>query len=177
METPDPTHYSDYHLEKASLGSAKSANKYVREGKIAFDSNGPRCGDSSFEDRSPLRGPGHYDYSHIYESSVSKTNKNKGTTAFTNKAPLLGYMRKIDTPGVGEYDPKRMDHGTGNSYSNVGTSAFAGNTARCAEAGAAPAGTAGPETYDLEGSSLSRRAAAMVNPRAPPFGTGGRRIT
>ena len=176
METPDPAHYSDYHLEKASLGSAKSANKHVRDGKIAFDSNGPRCGDSSFEDRSPLRGPGHYDYSHLYESSVSKANKNKGTTAFTNKAPLLGYMRKIDTPGVGEYDPKRMDHGNGNSYSKVGTSAFAGNTARCAEA-AASAGTAGPETYDLEGSSLSRRAAAMVNPRAPPFGSGGARIT
>ena len=46
------------------------------------------------------------------------SDKNRGTTAFTNKAPLLGYMRKIDTPGGGEYDPKRMDHY--NSYSKKG---------------------------------------------------------
>ena len=84
-------------------------------------------------------------------------------------------MRKIDTPGGGEYDPKRMDHY--NSYSKKGTSAFAGSSARCAEAAAASAGTAGPETYDLEGMSLGRQAASMVNLRAPPFGIGGARIT
>lgn len=174
-ETPDPSHYSDYYLKQASIGNLKTSNKHVRDGKIAFDSNGPRCGDSSFEERSPLRGPGHYDYSHLYESGVSKADKRKGTTAFTNKAPLLGYMRKIDTPGGGEYDPKRMDHY--NSYSTKGTSAFASTSARCAEAAAASAGTAGPETYDLEGRSLGRQAAKMVNPQAPPFGTGGARIT
>ena len=170
-ETPDPSHYSDYYLKKQSIGNLKTANKHVRDGKIAFDSNGPRCGDSSFEERSPLRGPGHYDYSHLYESGVSKADKNRGTTAFTNKAPLLGYMRKIDTPGGGEYDPKRMDHY--NSYSKKGTSAFAGSSARCAETTAASAGTAGPDTYDLEGMSLGQQAAKMVNPRAPPFGMGG----
>ena len=56
--TVDPTHYSDYYLQKESVGACSKAspNVLIRDGKLGFSSNIPRCVDAQFEDRSPLRG-------------------------------------------------------------------------------------------------------------------------
>ena len=170
----DPTLYADYHLQKASLGNQKSVNRRVRDGKIAFNSNSARCSHAGFEDNSPFRGPGTYSYAHLYSTAAEKS-PTKGTNAFTNRTPLLGYIRKIDTPGAGEYDPQRLDGAMGFSYSALGSCSFAGNTARCAE-GFTPAGSAGPETYQQDQHSISRMVAAKKNPRAPPFGSSSRRL-
>jgi hypothetical protein len=171
----DPTAYSDYYLINASTGSQTSANKKVREGGIGFNSNVARCVDAAFEDRSGARGPGTYDYSHMYATSQNsgRARAGRGTTAFTSKVPLCGHVRKIDTPGAGEYSPELVKE-RGFSYSKAGSSAFAGNTARCASS-IMPDGTAGPETYDLSGSSITAMA-SKKNPKSPPFGTSSRRL-
>ena len=127
-EDGDPTLYSDYHLKKASLGTETSVNRRVREGKIAFNSNSARCGSSDYGEQTPMRGPGTYDHSHLYRTGVVKSAARAGTTAFTNKAPLLGYIRKNDTPGAGAYNPQRLDGGMGFSYSKLGSCSFAGNS-------------------------------------------------
>ena len=174
-EDGDPTLYSDYYLQRLSVGSHQSSNRRVREGRVAFNSDDSRCGHASFEDRSGLRGPGSYDYSHLYETSVdsSAAKAGSGTTAFTSKAPLLGYIRKIDTPGAGEYDPRR-DAGKA-SESAQGSAAFAGSTARCAEPLGTP-GTAGPGTYDQGQHSIARTFSASESEHVPPFGSSSRRF-
>lgn len=171
-EDGDPTLYSDYHLEKMSLGKIHTYNKLVSAGTIPFGTNTGRT-DADFEDRSPLRGPGSYDYHHLYGCGVMHGVGGKGTTAFTNSAPLLGFHRNIETPGAGAYEPKTI-HGNG-GFSNQGTSSFTGNTARCAEH-ITSAGTAGPETYDLDHQSIARAIVAKINPRLPPFDVSSRRL-
>lgn len=170
----DPTAYSDYHLEKASLGacSRQSSNSKVREGQIGFNSKVARCVDASFDDRTPLRGPGSYNYHHLYGCAMDPGATKSGTTAFTNTAPLCGYVRKIDTPGAGDYRPEPAE---GNSYSKLGTSAFAGNSARCASQ-IATAGQVGPESYDQDHHSITRMLASKRNPRLPPFNASGARL-
>lgn len=173
-EDGDPTLYSDYYLEKASLGAcSRSPNKSVREGKIGFNSQVARCVDAAFEDRSPMRGPGTYDFHHLYGCGIMRDARQSGTTAFNNKSPLLGYIRQIDTPGVGEYEPEMVEGNGG--FSNQGSSSFAGNTARCAEA-IASAGTAGPETYEQDHHSIARILETKRNPNLPPFDVSSRRL-
>jgi len=174
-EDGDPGAYSDYHLEKASLGACNShiSNKSVREGQIGFNSRVARCVDASFDDRSGARGPGHYDFHHMYGCGVSlKSPSKSGTSAFTNKAPLLGYLREIHTPGSGDYRPEPIER---SSDSKLGSSAFAGNTARCAASLESTCGP-GPETYEQDHRSLTRQLHDRLNPNLPPFGVSSRRI-
>ena len=182
-EDGDPTLYSDYYLINASTSTQKSRNTRVQNGKISFMSDMPRCDDPAFEDRSGARGPGTYDFhcSNLaaWEKGVSgrKATRTTGTTAFTNKAPLLGYIRKIDTPDAGEYDPEKIAY-RGCSYSKAGSCSFVGNTPRCASdivARDAVTG-AGPESYDLSGRSITAMIAAKKNPRSPPFGSSSKRL-
>ena len=176
--TVDPTHYSDYYLQKESVGACSKAspNVLIRDGKLGFSSNIPRCVDAQFEDRSPLRGPGTYDYYKLYGCGVTigAAASNKGTTAFTNAAPLLGYIRNTDTPGAGEYDVKKKE-AKEYTYSNKGSSAFAGTTARCG-GGIPTCSAVGPEKYVLDHHSIERRLEAEKNPRLPPFGSSSRRL-
>lgn len=174
-EDSDPTLYSDYYLDKASLGAcSRSANKSVREGRIGFNSQVPRCVDAGFEDRSPLRGPGTYDFHHLYGCGIMHGARQDSTTAFSNKAPLLGYIRQVDTPGVGDYGLEELHARTG-SFSNQGWSSFAGNSARCADH-IQTAGTAGPESYDQDHKSIVRMLEAKQNLRLPPFAVSSRRL-
>merc|ERR1712167_567199 len=107
----DPGTYSDYYLEQDSTGNHRTTNKRVKEGRLAFNGDGPRCVNACFEDMSGERGPGTYDYYHMYGTGAPAgpggrgVVAHKGTNAFTNKVPLCGYIRKIDTPGVGAYSP------------------------------------------------------------------------
>lgn len=177
-EDGDPTAYSDYHLDKASMGSCshQMSNRHVREGRIGFGSRVARCVDASFEDNSAeakTRGPGSYNFDHLYSCGVQRGSTQSGTTAFTNKAPLCGYVRKSDTPGVGEYRPGRVER---TSDSKLGSSAFADSTARCASGLLAGAIGPGPETYEQDHKSLSYILENQHNPRLPPFGVSSRRI-
>ena len=177
---PDPGFYSDYFLEKVSTGSQVSANKKIRDSALGFNSDVARCVDSGFEDRSGLRGPGAYDFYHLYGTAVdggrAKDTTTRGTTAFTKSAPRCGYVRKMETPGAGNYEPINPRLARGSTQSKLGSSAFAGNTARCA-AELMSEGSAGPETYDLSQMTMSNSLAARANPRSPPFGGSSRRIT
>lgn len=178
----DPTAYSDYYLDKDSVGacSKSSSNAQVRDGKIGFNSNVARCVDSTLTlgEKSDKRGPGTYNFDHLYNCGASDkpmSERKSGTTAFTSTAPLLGYVRTIDTPGSGDYHPEKMSY-RGNSYSKLGGSAFVGNTARCAEVIQSSSGNLGPETYDQDHASLTRQLEAKHNPRLPPFATSQRRL-
>lgn len=174
----DPTAYSDYHLERASLGacSQQISNRQVRQGRIGFGSRVARCVDASFEDNSEaakLRGPGAYNSEHLYScGSMHGAATQSGTTAFTNKAPLCGYVRKIDTPGVGDYRPERIETC---SDSKLGSSSFAGTTARCSTDPASSGVGPGPESYELDQHTISRLL-DKSNSLLPPFGVSSRRI-
>ena len=181
----DPTLYSDYYLKNSTAGRATSVNKKVQGGEMPFLSTMPRCVDPAFEDRSGARGPGTYDTYHMYGtgqkgagSVQSVQPKSGGTSAFTNKAPLCGHVRKIDTPGVGEYSPEKV-HCRGFSYSKAGSCAFAGNTPRCAsdiKCAQDTDHTVGPQTYDVSHRSITAMLANKMNPRSPPFSSSSRRL-
>ena len=172
----DPTAYADGLMGK---GIRESSNKLVREGKLPFSSNTEREGEN-FGDQTPLRGPGSYDYQHLYALKVDtkQASKKVGTTAFVNSTARLGYLRMADAglPGPVDYDPKRISDAT-LTYSAAGTSAFAGKTARCASA-IMPPGNVGPETYDLFQRSIARELETRhaPNPKQPPFGVQEKRL-
>ena len=115
-------------------------------------------------------------FHHLYgcgEKSTSLQMK----SSFQSKIPMGQHVRKIDTPGAGEYDPEKRN-GRGYSYSTLGSSAFAGNTPQCGlrkhEMGAT--GTAvGPANYDVEHTSITAMLRSKCNPRSPPFGASSRR--
>ena len=174
-EEGDPTAYSDYALDKASMtaSSRQTWNRRVQSGSIGFNTNVARCVGTGFEESTPP--PGSYDFHHLYGcgETVQKASTGSGTASFTSQAPLRGYIRKIDTPEPGAYDPELLSGGT---LSKLGSSAFAGNLARCASLVDDTPATLGPTTYQVDNHSIERKVSTRSNSLLPPFDSSSRRL-
>ena len=170
-EEGDPTAYSEYALEKASISatSRQTLNRRVQSGSIGFNTSAARCATTGCEE--PLRGPGSYDFHHLYGcgETVRKATSASGSASFTSQSPLRGYIRKNDTPEGGAYDPERLKAG---SVSKLGLSAFAGKTARCVSV---IDETLDPTTYNVDHYSIQREL-TNANKLLPPFNSSSRRL-
>ena len=144
--------------------SRRSFNRDVSAGKGSFTSNSKRSGKAAAS--SQKGGPGEYDCSHLYScGSMAQI-----TSSFMSATPLGGHVRKSDTPGAGEYDPKVPDTGSGRK--DGGTSAFTGAVrSRGASGFSATGENVGPGSYEVEQSSLYHQMVANTNTRLPAFGS------
>lgn len=171
----EPGHYADYYLDRVSCGKGmESANKRVREGKLAFGTNTVR-GDVATKAEHNV-GPGAYEYYHLYgcgqcgEKHAAQHSKSALST-LQSTVPRCGYIRNIDTPGAGDYYPEKTER-HGYSYSKRGSSAFAGLTPQHGvqlHEGSATGVIVGPNSYDQDHGTI-RRMSMEHNPRLPPFG-------
>ena len=151
--------------EPMSAKSGRSFNRDINTGKGSFNSTLSRS--TSAPPRSQRGGPGEHDYSHLY-STGSGPNSSRGSSSFLSSTPLAGHIRKSDTPGVGEYNPHRME---GKNFSKEGSAIFAGsNSSRGVNSKTTTGANVGPGSYDLGGRSIEAQL-AQANPRSPGFGS------
>jgi len=178
----DPGAYTPRVLEDMAPKSRTSFNRPTTE-----------CGDGSFTTRdaarphstparSQRRGPGEYDYQHIYACGRPVNGSVKIRSSFQSELPLGGHVRKSLTPGVGTYYPHASpDHVQArsmvkpfHSYSARGSSMFAGagprsRTSLSDELASRTAKSIGPGAYDLSPGSIQAKI-AKSNKRLPGFG-------
>ena len=148
-----------------SARSTRSFNRDINSGKGSFNSSLTRS-NSTHSVRAAMDkgGPGEYDSSHLFGCGTSTPC----TSSFASATPLGGHVRKSDTPGAGEYDPKEIEGGTGRK--DGGTAVFAGTSRPRGASGFSATGEAvGPGSYEVEQTSLHHQMVSKINHRLPPF--------
>ena len=149
--------------ESISARAKRSFNKDVGAGRGSFNSTSSRSKSPSAQ--SARGGPGEYDSSHLFSCASSKGM----TSSFASATPLGGHVRKSDTPGVGEYEPRQAN---GYHSKRDGSSAFSGsNKSRSLNANSTTGEHVGPGSYESDQKSLQNQLAAKINPRLPAFGS------
>ena len=169
----DPGAYDIEHVgvhmgkkEPMSAKTGRSFNRDINTGKGSFGSTSNRS--SSAPPRSQRGGPGENDYSHMYATGASQ-NSARGSSSFMSSVPLGGHIRKSDTPGVGEYDPNKIES---KNFQKNGSAIFAGSVSSRGVASKSTTGTnVGPGSYDLSGRSIEAQLSSKTNPRSPGFGS------
>lgn len=177
-EGVDPGTYADHHFEQMTMVAkcGQSRNALVREGKISFESKIARCDASAYPDSTPLAiGPGKYSFEHLYACGEPKASPQM-TSSFRSKIPMGQHVRAIHTPGPGEYQEGEGSLREPRSFSKLGSSSFAGGSARCAEMIATSTSNTAisPVTYPQDHHSIQRLLKGF-NPRLPAFASSSRR--
>ena len=150
----------------------------MREGKQAFGARAPR--DDGFGPGVSLLGagvgPGTYSFRHLYGCGEPKASPQMNSS-FRSAVPLGQHVRKIDTPGGGDYTPEPDDPSRARSYSALGSSCFAGGSPQhLVNADTTATGTAvGPSSYEQDHHSIHYWAQSRANPRLPAFASSSRR--
>lgn len=174
----DPGAYDDTGAgPKASLAarSRESFNRSASGGAASFDVRSGRAGSAP---RSSARGgPGEHDFGHLYR--VGQASTQVSSPFKSSVGGNAGHIRKIDTPGIGTYDPydgplgRSVTHPDGvTSMSRAGHSMFAGATSRSkSPASRRTDPQVGPGTYYPTGpaASMLDDMQSSRNERLPGF--------
>jgi len=145
--------------------------------------------------RSTPRGPGQYDYQHMYATGRDYSSSQKIVSSFRSAVPQGGHVRKATTPrhvGVGCYDVHgNPDHvqakclqRSRHCFSRDGSSMFAGNspssrTPLADQMASRTDKSVGPGSYDLSPGSIrhTARMRAEANKRRPGFASSSPRAS
>jgi len=161
-----------------AVRSRRTHNWKNREGNAQFNARTPR-GDGvnhvgSTQDL-PGCGPQEHTYDHLFACGQPCTPL---TSAFKSALPLGGHIRKMDTPGVGDYEPEECC--VDKSFSKRGSSMFATDSIQhpLNESELFTQTTdekIGPGTYEQLDRSIRKKVQDKLNPRLPPFASSAAR--